>query len=366
MKVLFITNVPFPYTVDYLSELGKYCELVACFERATSSERDKSWAEFKFKNCRAIIMKGMNFGVEEAICFEVTKHIYEEHADIVLISNPCTPTGIIEQLYMKKHKIPYCIQSEGAFVGDGWGPKELLKRLAMKSAIMYFSTGKCQDDYFLKYGALPEQIRRFPFTSLWESEVKKEILTVIQKKELKKSLDIKEDVVLICVSRFIPGKGIDTLLKSISEVDHKVRTIIIGGKPTEEYLRICAEYGLKHVTFIDHISKEELKKYYDASDLFVLPTHHDTWGLVIVEAMSHGLPVISTNKCVAACTLVKDGINGYSLSVGDVDSFREKISYLCDHREEMQKMGAEALQSMQNYSIEQMAVSIVAGLSEIR
>ena len=63
LKVLFITNVPFPYTVDYLEELGKYCELVAVFERKSSSERDKSWDFYKFKNCKAIILKGIHFGV---------------------------------------------------------------------------------------------------------------------------------------------------------------------------------------------------------------------------------------------------------------------------------------------------------------
>ncbi|SCY72665.1 glycosyltransferase family 4 protein [Butyrivibrio sp. INlla14] len=365
MKVLFITNVPFPYTVDYLSELGKKCELVACFERATSSERDKSWAEFELKNCKAIIMKGINIGVEAALCFEVIRHINEEKADIVLISNPCTPTGIIAQLYMKIHNIRYCIQSEGAFVGKGWGPKEQLKLLTMKNATMYFSTGKCQDDYFLKYGAKLEQIRRFPFTTLWDNEIKKKIVSREKKDEIKKKLNIKEDSVILCVGQFIPRKGIDILLKSISDVDGQVRTLIIGGKPTEEYLSICEEKNLKNVTFIHHISKEQLKEYYDVADIFVLPTNYDTWGLVIVEAMSYGVPVITTDSCVAACTLIDNGVNGYALKAGDVDAFSNTINAVIGDKELLQSMGQKALEMMQGYSIENMAYSIMKGLNEL-
>ena len=50
-----------------------------------------------------------------------------------------------------------------------------------------------------------------------------------------------------------------------------------------------------------------------ASDLFVLPTREDIWGLVINEAMSFGLPIITTRKCIAGTELITDGENGYLL-----------------------------------------------------
>lgn len=43
MKVLYITNIPSPYKVDYYNELGKYCELTALFEAETSTERSEEW-----------------------------------------------------------------------------------------------------------------------------------------------------------------------------------------------------------------------------------------------------------------------------------------------------------------------------------
>ena len=63
--------------------------------------------------------------------------------------------------------------------------------------------------------------------------------------------------------------------------------------------------------FIDFLQTSELKQYYKLSDIFVLPTKYDVWGLVVNEAMSQGLPVISTSACVAAIELVSNGYNGY-------------------------------------------------------
>ena len=50
--------------------------------------------------------------------------------------------------------------------------------------------------------------------------------------------------------------------------------------------------------------------YYQAADMLVFPTREDIWGLVINEAMANGLPTVSTDKCVAALEMIKQGENG--------------------------------------------------------
>lgn len=355
MKVLFITNVPFPYTVDYLEELGKYCDLVAVFERKSSSERDKSWNFFEFKNCNAIILNGIHFGVEASINLSVIRQIKKQKADVVIISNPCTPTGIIAQEYMRIKKIPYCIQSEGAFVGTGWGTKERLKRHVMKNAYMYFSTGKSQDDYFLKYGAQKEQLRWFPFTTMHENEILQRTLTKEQKQEKKKQLGLENRFTILSIGQFIPRKGIIYLLKALAGIKADVQTIIIGGKKTPEYEQVCAELGLNDILFKEFMDKKSLQEYYKAADLFVLPTLYDTWGLVNLEAMSMGLPVISTQTCVSAITLIEDEENGYVVPPADAESLRNKIEEVYNNEEKCFEMGTCALRKMQHYSLEKMA-----------
>lgn len=358
LKVLFITNVPFPYTVDYLEELGKYCELVAVFERKSSSERDKSWDFYKFKNCKAIILKGIHFGVEASINLSIVSQIRKQKADIILISNPCTPTGIIAQEYMRIHKIPYCIQSEGAFVGTGWGLKERLKHHVMKNADLYFSTGKSQDDYFLKYGAKIEQLRRFPFTTMHENEILNQMLSKEYKEQIKENLGLDKKFVLLTIGQFIPRKGIIYLLQAIAGMKADIQVIIIGGECKPEYEQLCEEINLQNVLFKNFMDKQSLLEYYKAADLFVLPTLYDTWGLVNLEAMSMGVPVISTTTCVSAITLIEDEKNGYVVPPANANALKEKIEILYNDEEKRLRMGECALQRMQHYSIERMAIEV--------
>ena len=63
-----------------------------------------------------------------------------------------------------------------------------------------------------------------------------------------------------------------------------------------------------------------------AADVFVMPTREDIWGLVINEAMAYGLPVVSTDKCIAALELVKNGRNGYIIPPNQPKEIAQKVN----------------------------------------
>ena len=71
MRILFITNVPSPYRVDFFNELGKSCELTVLFEKSFSAERDDSWKQQNFINFNGIILKGKSIGTDKALCFDI-------------------------------------------------------------------------------------------------------------------------------------------------------------------------------------------------------------------------------------------------------------------------------------------------------
>jgi len=56
MKILWLTNVPSPYRVDFFNELGKKCELTVLFEKRTSDERDRSWENYEFLNFTGVFL----------------------------------------------------------------------------------------------------------------------------------------------------------------------------------------------------------------------------------------------------------------------------------------------------------------------
>ena len=370
MKILYLTNIPSPYMVDFLNELGKRSELTAVFERGGSGVRDRSWDNYSFETFKGIILRGKNIRVTEelddqAICPQVIRYIDRKKYDAIVVANPCTPTGIIAIAYMKMMRIPYAIQSEGGFPKDGRGAKEKLKWLVMKNAALYFSTAKVGDDYFLQYGADATRIRRYPFTSLYDAEVRKERVTKEEKIAVKRKLGITYDKVVLSVGRFIPVKGFDVFIKACSGFDDSVGIYIVGGEATDEYLRLKEELGMTNLHFVGHVDKATIKSYYTAADVFALNSRGDTWGLVINEAMSYGLPVVSSDKCYAALALIENDVNGYVVEVDSIAAFRDRIRFLLENDDLANQMGDNNIKKMQEYTLEKMAETEINVLREM-
>ena len=354
MKVLYITNLPSPYMVDFLNEFGKYCELTAIFERSSSTERNKSWDNYKFIHFNGIVLSGLKVKSDKAVSVGILKHMDRKKYHHIIVANPCTPTGILVIEYMKLKKIPYILSSEGGFAKSGLGIKERFKKQLLANASLYFSSCELGDEYFLKYGAIKEKIVRIPYTTLYDKEILKRVLTIEEKASLKLKLGFPLSFMLISVGRFIQSKGFDILFKACKNLPDNIGICIIGGTPTEEYKEIIKKLNLKNIFFYDHLSKEELMKFYQAADLFVLPTRLDTWGLVIIEAMSNGLPVISTDKCVAALSHIKNNENGFIAATEDVNELESKIHYLINQTDLRIDIANNNIIKMRYYTIEEM------------
>ncbi len=324
MKVLFMTNIPSPYRVDFFNELGKYCDLTVTFTDKSYAHRDKSWQDFHFDNFKGVFLKGKTFRGHR-FCVEIKKVIKSGNFDKIICGNFTSPTGMIAIRYMRKKKIKYWLESDGGFAKNGKGFREKLKKYLIKGAEGYLSTGKAHDAYYLAYGAEKERIHRYPFTSIHESYVEKSVSSAEEKLILRKKLQIPEEKVVLAIGQFIPRKGFDVLLKAAIELPKNVGFYFVGGTPTKEYLDLREENGLFNVHFVGFKDKQALKEYYRAADVFVLPTREDIWGLVVNEAMANGLPVITTDKCVAGLELVKEGENGYLVPTDDVKALKQAI-----------------------------------------
>lgn len=107
-----------------------------------------------------------------------------------------------------------------------------------------------------------------------------------------------------------------------------VVALVVGEGEQRDSLELETKNLKGHVVFAGHIRLSDLRLVYYASDIFVLPTHHDPWGLVINEAMACALPVITTNAAGCSLDLVKN--NGFVINPGDVPGLSSAIEKLMD------------------------------------
>lgn len=363
MKVLFTTNIPSPYRVDFFNQLGKLCDLTVVYERNRSSARNAKWHGSGAQNYREIYLSGIETGEAEAISFGIIKHVADRSYDKIIIGMYSSPTSMIAIEYMRLHKIPFYISTDGGFIKQEPSLLKSLKKHFISSADYWFSPGDKATEYLIYYGADKKRVGKYPFTSLSEQDMNNAstILSSFSKQDLRNKLNISESHVLLSVGRFSYqggyGKGYDTLMHAAKALDPSIGIYIVGDEPTDEFLSWKLFHHLDHVHFIGFKTRDELAKYYAMADAFILLTRGDVWGLVINEAMSFSLPVITTKQCLAGAELVKDGVNGFLIDAGDISGAVHSIQNVFSSRESLAQMGSASRETIESYTIENMATS---------
>jgi 1,2-diacylglycerol 3-alpha-glucosyltransferase len=138
----------------------------------------------------------------------------------------------------------------------------------------------------------------------------------------------EENKKILYVGRLMEEKGLDVLLNAYNIVEAKVpdtNLVIVGKGHLQQNLEDQAnKLGLKNVIFTGFVSDSLLKQAYASSDLFVLPSYAEIQPLVLLEAMSMGLPAIGTSVG-GIPEMILDGRNGYVLKPGDHEGLAERI-----------------------------------------
>lgn len=305
MRVLYVTNIPAPYKVEFLNELAKLCKLHVLFERKNAGDRHSLWGKENKFMFNYTFMNGIKWGSDASLSFEIISFLKQEW-DIIIMAVYHTPTAMIGIEYLKLCKIPFILSTDGGIVKEEFSFKAKIKRHFISAASAWLSTGNITNQYLEYYGAQSDKIYIYPFTSIKKRDVLKKSLNKNEKEVIREKLSINEEIVILSVGQFIHRKGYDTLLNASKNLDENVGIYIIGGQPTEEYLQLKEKLSINKIYFLDFMSKDSLAEYYKAADFFVLPTREDIWGLVINEALAYGLPVITTNKCVAGLEMIKN------------------------------------------------------------
>lgn len=366
MKVLFITNIPSPYRVDFFNEFGKLVDLTVVYERHNASDREKDWKAAQAQNFKEIFLKGRTVRNDAAVCPSIVKYIKKKKYDAIIVGGYSTPTAMIAILSMKLRKIPFLLNADGGFIREGEKRRNIrIKRFFIRKASAWLSTGKMVDDYLVHYGARANKIYRYPFTSIWEKDILSGVLTKEEKEKFRKALQMKEEKIVITVGQMIHRKAPDILIKAAKKLPENVGVYIIGGNPTDTYAHLKKQLKADNVHFIGFKTKEQLSDYYKAADAFVLPTREDAWGLVINEAMGYGLPVITTKRCIAGVEMIQNGENGCIVPVENEEALAKGIQSVLENETVMLKMSEANLQKAREYTIEEMAAAHYKVLCEM-
>lgn len=353
-KILFLTNYPAPYRVQFFSKLGESCKLTVLFEEKAEEQlhRNQQWFNNQFDNFEAVFLRKIKVS-NKVVSFEIFTWLKKEY-DYIILGGYSTLTAQLAIEYLNIKRKRFYIEIDGGYHKNGTGIIEKWKKHLISSADGWFSPSTLSDEYLCFYGASINRIIRYPFSSLSQEDLHNNEIFSVDRKKYKEQLGIEETKMVLTVGQFIYRKANEVLINAAQYLGKDVGVYIVGGEPPKEYIELRENLELTNVHFVGFKDKEKLKEYYSASDVFAMPTREDIWGLVINEAMSFGLPIVSTNRCVAAVELVEDGKNGFIVMPDDPEQLGDRINYLLCNEDECLKMGQKSLELIKDYTIENM------------
>lgn len=178
--------------------------------------------------------------------------------------------------------------------------------------------------------------------------------------ELRAELDLAPDrPVILFASKLQGRKGAADLLEAYGRLsDSDALTllpylVIVGDGEERTYLEwFCEESGLHDVRFVGFRNQSELPGFFALADIFVLPSRHEPWGLIVNEAMASGCPVIVSSEVGAAADLVSEGQQGFIFPAGDSAALTKLLARCFDGSTCLACMGERAARRMQQWSFE--------------
>ncbi len=166
--------------------------------------------------------------------------------------------------------------------------------------------------------------------------------------EWRRSVGFKDDdIVVTFVSRLVWEKELNTYIESVKALqkkNSKVRALVVGDGPAQKEV----EEKLPQAHFTGFVTGEELAKAYASSDVFLFPSHTETFGNVTLEAMASGLPCLVADA-IGSKSLVNDGENGRWAEKQNTQDFIEKLDWIISDEERMKKMGEKSRELALNY-----------------
>jgi glycosyltransferase involved in cell wall biosynthesis len=269
--------------------------------------------------------------------------------DVVVLGGHTDITMQLALLAGKLSGAPVILWTEGT-VSAELGEARFLApayRLLFSRINGFIVPGTVSKGYVIHHGGAAERVVIAPnmvdnerFSSLLPSRCR-------IRQEITQELSLEGKRLILFSGRLVPYKGILDLVKAFAIVKKQVpeaALLIMGnGEQKDEVEQEVRGRGLTDVRLIGWPSQDAMPRYYIASDIFVLPTHMDVWGLAINEAMASALPIITTDRAGAAMDMVKDGVNGSIIPPGDPNHLARAIVSMLQNPE-LRDMGQRSLQ----------------------
>lgn len=318
----------------------------------------------------------MPAGFWSLVCLEGWTEIRNGHYDGVLLHGYAYAADVLAFLAAKSRRIPVFVRSETHL---GLRRQEWKRRLrdgvlsvAYRFVDRFLAIGSANRDYYRALGVPAKKIFEVPYTVDNDRIMAAARLSAAERLAVRQRFGLRPDrPVVLYASKFMARKHPDDVIRAIAHLrDAGIRAslLLIGSGEMEVALRtLVEENNLQDVVvFGGFVNQSELPAVYAASDIFVLPSENEPWGLIVNEAMCAGIPVVVADEVGCVPDLMRDGENGLLMKAGDVASLTVALRQLLAGEAGRLAMGQKSLEIIGDWNYERCRVGILEAIEELR
>jgi glycosyltransferase involved in cell wall biosynthesis len=357
-RVVIITNMMSFYRLDLFNELAKDQGIdLHCIFASEREENQRTWEikkdqlNFSYSILQSTQVTQKAKGIHEQRIIHIPrglKSVLKARRPDVIIGAEYNPVVLRAFFYARFHKIPYISWSDGTLDSEraiSFIQKQIRKFICKRSAALLASsslTVQAQE----AYGAEPGRI----FTSLLTVNVKD-----FQKRVMEVHTEQNSIPTILFCGYLIKLKGISCMLRALTMVDKPWKLVLVGSGEEEEALRHeVDELGLGgRVEFAGYKKRDEIAACYAQADIFVFPTLKEAFGLVLVEALAAGLPLVCSYHAGAVHDVLEDEKNGFVIDPEATGDFAAAIDKLIGDRELISQMSEKSLEISEKFTLEE-------------
>jgi glycosyltransferase involved in cell wall biosynthesis len=250
--------------------------------------------------------------------------------------------------------------------------RHLLRRVIRPRLLSCFdaflAVGRANAAFYRHYGTPDDRIFHVPFSvdnEYWRAEAEKQAGKVA---DARSRLGIAaEALVFLFCAPFVPVKDVFVLIEAFRAVTaayENTHLVLVGSGPLLDEAKARAR-GIPRTSFLGFLNQDELPEAYALSDILVLPSYSEAWGLVVNEAMNFGNAVIVSDRCGCAPDLVEGRGTGDVFPSGDARALEAAMTRLVTDPEGLRSAQSRAKQVVKEYSYARGAEGTLAALRKL-
>jgi len=299
-----------------------------------------------------------------------------ERPDALVITSWMNPTWWLAFLACLKLDIPLLFMTDANVLSEKtlnplkfWIKQTVLGSIVFPVAKGFLCAGTANRQLYQLYHVPDEKL--FPFAYSWgyDSLLEESKRIKGQKAALRSRYGIPQDaVVILYCGRLSLEKGCLDLLNAFEMVSNPEKALVlVGDGPLKKQMQTIADdRGIKSVYHMGFKNRETIGQFYALADIFVLPSHKETWGIVVNEALCFSLPIIASDQVGAALDLMIPEENGYLFPANDTSKLADQITRMIDLPDEDRlKMGQKSWNLISHWLDRDLSVLLCENLDSI-